>query len=273
MNKKKSSFAFFTLVLFSSLIPSILPATPLSNTDKQDQLKSIVQEVLHEHGFSIKKESVVLIEDGQKITVAMDISRNIAENLASKILDRLKQRDAIFREADLEMNLFGAAEALPVSRPSVTTVDIKWDDVLSRIDKGGLENGLSPSVLNEFLLFSLGRPVPIESGGIGDRVVGSLSFEKARAVILSHLESIQKAGAMKNTILLEDYWKAIFSKAGSLDLFTVGRPLISEALLAGIRPYQEGKNLDASTFASLAINAIRVPATIGMNLGSRLGAP
>ena len=68
-----------------------------------------VQDVFREHGYSVEKDSVVLIEENGKLTVAMDVSNSIAADLSDDILERIVAIDLALLNTTLEMNLFGAA--------------------------------------------------------------------------------------------------------------------------------------------------------------------
>lgn len=237
-----NSFLVFILVpIFSTA------AVPTEKLQKENQIKTVVQEVFREHGYDIEKDRVVLIEDHGRMTVAMDVSDSIANSLSDEILDKVVALDLSFLNTTLEMNIFGSAVGVRDGQIRKNAIDPQWKDALSRVQRDLLEEReeseyiSSPAFLTEDGFLS----APQNSG-----------LEKARAVILVHLLKIKEKGQMLSTVLMENYWKDVFSKANAMEFFDVGRPLLSEALTAGVKPYREGRPLDATLFADLAMKSL-----------------
>jgi hypothetical protein len=86
--------------------------------------------------------------------------------------------------------------------------------------------------------------------------------EATRVVILKHLNEIEQSGIMSAAIATDDYWRQVFLRHGYSDMYEVSRDMIKKALRAGLRPYKEGKGLDAREFAQLAARAIHAPTTL-----------
>lgn len=119
----------------------------------------------------------------------------------------------------------------------------RWNDVLSQAKT---KDRSSSEIL-------MGNAVP---GDLYTSASPNTDFEKARSIILVQLLRIKQANEMGNNILMEKYWKEVFAQAQAPDLYEVGRPLVSEALAAGIKPYRDGKALTPTLFADLAMGAL-----------------
>lgn len=244
--------ALVSLFLIPSRAAALAAESKPKSPDLADQqLKTIVQEILAEHGFAIEADDVVLIHDEEKIVVAMDVSNNIAENLSDQITRRLRSANLSMNESELEVNLFGVSETSLTLPETLSAPARRWNDILSTRQNSFSSHSSDPGTLTLVLgdVFSP-KTTPLE--GFSEDL-----FEQARTIILAHLRQIKETGVMQNNILMESYWKNVFTTSGSEDLYTVGKPLISQALKAGIRPYREGKPLSAIVFADLAIKAVR----------------
>ncbi len=235
------------IVILSSAANFSFSAVPSEKIQKENKIKSVVEDVFREHGYSIDKNSVVLIEDRGKLTVALDISDSIATELSDDILDRIVAIDLGLLDATLEMNLFGAAVGLREGEVRKNAIDPNWKDALSSVRRDVQFEMAESSALSS--------PAMMTSEGLWSGPQNS-SIEKARSVILIHLLKIKQTGQMLSTVLMENYWKDVFSKANASEFYDVGRPLISEALAAGVKPYRESGILSASGFADLAMGAL-----------------
>lgn len=89
--------------------------------------------------------------------------------------------------------------------------------------------------------------------------------EATRLVILKHLKTIEESGHMSEAIITDAYWFDVFNREGYGDVYEASRPLLKKALRAGLRPYKEGKGLDARTFAQLAARALQPPTEMAAN--------
>ncbi len=249
--------SMFFVVTLSLALKLSFALVPPEKIQKENQIKSVVQDVFREHGYTIEKSNVVLIDDGGKLTVAMDVSDSIASTLSDEILDRIVGVDLSLLDTTLEMNIFGAAVGVRDEQIRKNAIDPNWKDALSSIR--------TQTLAEKNDVERISNPAMVTSEGLWSGPQNS-QIEKARSIILVHLLKIRQAGEMLNTVLMETYWRDVFSQSHASDLFDIGRPLISDALAAGVKPYREGKTLNAATFADLALGAL------GMQTASGSGA-
>jgi len=83
--------------------------------------------------------------------------------------------------------------------------------------------------------------------------------EASRLVILKHLREIEDTERMSESIATDGYWRQVFNDQGYGDVYDASRDLLKKALRAGLKPYKEGKGLNAKLFARLAAQAIAPP--------------
>jgi hypothetical protein len=83
--------------------------------------------------------------------------------------------------------------------------------------------------------------------------------DAARLVILKHLHEIEASGFMSESIATDRYWRSVFAASGYEDVYDSSRDLLKKALRAGLKPYKEGKGLNAKVFAQLAAAALQAP--------------
>ena len=86
--------------------------------------------------------------------------------------------------------------------------------------------------------------------------------DAGRMVILKHLKEIEDEGRMSDAIATDDYWQQIFASQGYGDIYDASRKLLKTALRAGLKPYREGRALNAQEFARLAMEALQPPAKV-----------
>lgn len=238
----------FSLFIVATVSSSSFSAVPSEKFQKENKIKSVVQDVFREHGYSIEKNNVVLIEEDGKLTVAMDVSRSIASDLSDDVLDRIVALDLSLLDTTLEMNIFGAAVGVREGDNRKNAIAPNWEDALSTVGREvRFEKDDRDGVVSS--------PAMITTDGFWSAPQNS-ALEKARSIILAHLLKIRESGQMFSTVLMENYWKEVFSQAEASDLYETGRPLISEALAAGVKPYRENGTLNASLFADLAMGAL-----------------
>jgi hypothetical protein len=87
---------------------------------------------------------------------------------------------------------------------------------------------------------------------------GRSNDDVAKQVIVDHLHEIWRSGRMWNTIAQVSYWRDVFDRAGQSHLIQGAVPIITAAVQAGLRPYNEGGSVTAAQFAQLALEAIGV---------------
>lgn len=83
-----------------------------------------------------------------------------------------------------------------------------------------------------------------------------------RVVILKHLRKIEEDGFMSDEIATDAYWRRVFTDDGYGDVYDASRELLKKALRAGLKPYKEGKGLNAKLFARLASQALQPAAPL-----------
>ncbi len=81
--------------------------------------------------------------------------------------------------------------------------------------------------------------------------------DAGRMVILKQLREIEDADRMSESIATDGYWRQVFTEKGYGDIYDASRDLLKKALRAGLKPYKEGKGLNAKLFARLASQALQ----------------
>lgn len=205
-------------------------------------------------GLAIVVSAIVLASPAFAGTPPVSSSDDVRNAVLDVLGQRGLQPSAAAQIADQVVHRLSEDPAAPhLTEKPGPAVSSDWKDALSAETKG------PPALTVE-------SPIAPGAEKAYPENVANLVIEKTedvgRLVILRHLKGIEASGRMSDRIVTDDYWRDVFKSQGYGDIYDASRDVLKTALRAGLKPYKEGRNLNATEFARLAVQALQPPAAV-----------
>lgn len=233
---KKHAFVIAGVLFTGSVLSAAEP------TASKADLQSIVRDVLTESGLPMDGTTIAFVNEGTQISINVDMKSSITEPLLAEILRRYQGKDTDVGSVKIELNMHGVAardERLASTNPHPAA----WTDALQTSKDSATGLPKLPQTRS-----TLARPDVAPEQASANMTPHS--------ILVNHLQGIRRNQQMSNTITEDSYWKVVYASVGHPEMFEAARDEIHTAVKAGLKPYNEGKVLTASTFSDLALEAI-----------------